>query len=161
MTGLNFYVITDEYVKYLHNFDNTVVENKDPINRYFDRKYIGVVFELNEFKYFAPLSSFKNKHRKMKEAIDFIKIGTMAVINLNNMIPVPEGEITYCNIEKQDDMRYRQLLRNEYDICKHKENHIIKNAKSLYNKVTNYNSFIAERCCDFKLLEDKCREWSK
>ena len=42
-------------------------------------------------KYFAPLSSFKPKHKRLSETIDFIKIGDMAVINLNNMIPVPEG----------------------------------------------------------------------
>ncbi len=40
-------------------------------------------------KYFAPLSSYKDKHKKMLETVDFIKIKDYAVINLNNMIPVP------------------------------------------------------------------------
>lgn len=35
--------------------------------------------------------SFKPKHKKMKESVDFIKIKDYAVININNMIPVPKG----------------------------------------------------------------------
>ena len=35
------------------------------------RKYIGVVFEINNLSYFAPLSSFKSKYKKMKESVDF------------------------------------------------------------------------------------------
>ena len=44
--------------------------------------------------YFAPLSSFKEKHTRMPEAVDFIKIKRYAVINLNNMFPVPVGLAT-------------------------------------------------------------------
>lgn len=55
-----------------------------------ERKYIGVVLEVNDMKYFAPLSSYKPKHEKMKSGLDFIKVGNYAVININNMFPVPE-----------------------------------------------------------------------
>lgn len=47
--------------------------------------YIGIILEVKGIKYFAPLSSFKNKHKQMKEGVDFIKIKDYAVINLNNM----------------------------------------------------------------------------
>lgn len=30
--------------------------------------------EINGYKYFAPLSSFKDKHKRIKEGVDFIKI---------------------------------------------------------------------------------------
>lgn len=60
-----------------------------------ERKYI--VFQINDLKYFAPLSSFKEKHKKMSDSIDFIKIKNYAVINLNNMFPVPEGKYTYVD----------------------------------------------------------------
>jgi translation elongation factor EF-Tu-like GTPase len=50
-------------------------------------------------KYFAPLSSYKQKHDKMKNSLDFIKIGNYAVVNINNMSPVPDGEYTYVNRE--------------------------------------------------------------
>ena len=49
--------------------------------------------EINGFYYFAPLSSFKSKHKKMKESVDFIKIKDYEVININNMIPVPKEQM--------------------------------------------------------------------
>lgn len=64
----------------------------------FGRKYIGIVLEINGLSYFAPLSSFKQKHKKMKEGVDFIKIRDYAVININNMIPVPKA---LCRIDTQ------------------------------------------------------------
>lgn len=57
------------------------------------RKYIGGVFEINNFSRFVPLSSFKPKHKKMKEGVDFVKIKDYAVINIINMIPVPKGQL--------------------------------------------------------------------
>ena len=48
-------------------------------------------------KYFAPLSSPKQKHLKMKNDIDFYKLsnGKLGAINFNNMIPVPDGSYTF------------------------------------------------------------------
>ena len=50
--------------------------------------------------YFTPLSSYKPKHDKMKNCLDFLKIGNYAVININNMFPVPEGEYQYPRNQK-------------------------------------------------------------
>ena len=55
------YAILDEYIHYL-NADTRLIhvfDNKDG-HRTHTRKYIGVVFEYNGFKYFAPFSSPKN-----------------------------------------------------------------------------------------------------
>ena len=157
---LYFYEVEDKYVEYLPKFDNKVMYAK--INeRKFKRKYIGVLFEINHIKYIAPLSSFKEKHRKMKDNIDFIKIGDKSVINLNNMFPVNTENIFKINIENEKDLNYKQLLRNEYVLCIPKFNKIIKNAKSLYIQVTQYNMPIKDRCCNFKLLEEKCANYKK
>ena len=51
------------------------------------RKYIGIVFQINDMEYFAPLSSFKPKHEKIERGIGFYQILRYAVINLNNMFP--------------------------------------------------------------------------
>ena len=49
-------------------------------------------------KYFAPLS-FKSKHKKMSESIDFVKIKDYAaVININNMIPVPNEKFHLVDV---------------------------------------------------------------
>lgn len=129
--------------------------------RKFKRKYIEILLRINEVNYIAPLSSYKEKHNGMKDEIDFIKIGTKAVINLNNMFLVMLDEISKVIIEKESDENYKHLLRNEYNLCVPKFNKILKNARVLYNQVVKYNMPIRKRCCDFKKLELKCIEYKK
>ena len=69
-------------------------------------------------KYFAQLSSFKPKHKRLSETVDFIKIGDMAVININNMIPVPEGIYVPKKPNLETAPQYRNLLNNERRIIK-------------------------------------------
>lgn len=109
-------------------------------------------------KYFAPLSSFKAKHKKLSDGIDFVKIGDMAVINLNNMFPVADGMCSLKNIKMESDFQYRTLLNNEYRIVKQKADMILANAKMLYEKVAKHRtSKLAKRCNNFKMLEEKCK----
>ena len=64
--------------------------------------------------YFAPLSSYKEKHKQMKETLDFIKIKRYSVINLNNMFPVQSKDYTYLDFSKEQDLKYKSLLESEY-----------------------------------------------
>lgn len=157
---LYFYEVSDEYIEYLSQFDKKMMYSKVE-TRKFKRKYIGILLKINQVNYIAPLSSYKEKHNSMKEAIDFIKIQDKAVINLNNMFPVSTNEISQVIIEEIKDDGYKQLLRNEYNDCIPKFKKIIKNAKVLYEQVTKYNMPIRKRCCDFKKLELKCIEYKK
>lgn len=92
-------------------------QNKQP-GQSNERKYIGIVLIVNGMNYFAPLSSFKAKHEKMKNGLDFIKVGNYAVININNMFPVPDGEYTYVDIPKVKNPQYKKLLTTEYRIIR-------------------------------------------
>lgn len=145
----------DDYIEYLSKFDIKIMYSKRE-NRKFKRKYIGILFQIANKHYIAPLSSFKEKHRTIKERIDFIKIGDKAVINLNNMFPVKLEHIKKVAIEEEKDYNYKELLRNEYKLCLPKFKKIIASANVLYRQVTLYKMKISERCCDFKLLEQKC-----
>ncbi|RKI42961.1 type III toxin-antitoxin system ToxN/AbiQ family toxin [bacterium D16-51] len=126
-----------------------------------ERKYIGIVLIVNGMNYFAPLSSFKAKHEKMKNGLDFIKIGDYAVINLNNMFPVPNGEYTYVDIPTVKDFQYRKLLMSEYRIIRKLQDKIMKNAAEVYkHKIRKGNTTaLAKRCNDFSLLEDKSKRF--
>ena len=97
----------------------------------------------------------------MKNNMDFLKIGNYAVINLNNMFPVPKSQCTYIDISKESNPSYKALLSAEYRIITSLTERILKNAKSLYEyKMKNGNSTpFAKRCNDFKLLESKCKEY--
>ena len=85
----------------------------------------------------------------------------MAVINLNNMFPVIDGVFSLKNPAEESDIQYKTLLNNEIRIIRQKEELIITNAKTVYNhKMTNDGkSKLSQRCNDFKLLEENCKEY--
>ena len=60
MKNLYFIKIKEEYVEYLKNFDSKIQDNSNLKN---NKPYIGILIENNNGqKYFAPLSSPKEKH---------------------------------------------------------------------------------------------------
>ena len=63
--------VNSDYCDYLRKFDNRVVYNKHEKEL---RPFIGILFKIGNCEYFAPLSSPKEKHIKMKNKIDFLKI---------------------------------------------------------------------------------------
>ncbi len=158
--NIRLYEIDDEYIDYLLPVAPHIFRNKKPGQQH-DRKYIGVIFVVNGFNYFAPLSSFKDKHRRMQDSLDFLKIKHYAVINLNNMFPVPSGVYTYIDISKESDPQYRALLLAEYRYIKSIQDRIRKNAITLYKhkKQKGNTTALARRCNDFEMLEDACRSF--
>lgn len=162
----NLVTISSDYCNYLRKFDNKVsynFANKE------SRPFVGVLFEINKLKYFAPLSSPKPKHVTMKNQIDFYKInnGKLGVINFNNMIPVIEGCYNIIDLSKSKssilkrDKVYYILLDKQLRWLIRNGNNINKKAKLLYDKKLSdtLNSSISSRCCNFKLLEIKCNEY--
>lgn len=160
MADLEIYEIDSAYIEYLSNFEEHLFKNKK-ITQDFSRKYIGIILEINGFKYFAPLSSFKPKHKRLCETVDFIKVGIYAVINLNNMFPAPINLCNSVKIENIKNEHYRNLVRAEYRIIKQKTEQIINNAKDVYNHkmINDGKSKLSQRCNDFRKLEMKCKEY--
>lgn len=155
MQKIKIYEIKKEYIKYLSQYQSHIFYDEGT------RKYIGILFELKGFKYFAPLSSFKQKHKKMKESVDFIKIKDYAVININNMIPVPDGQYVLVDINGTKDVHYKYLMQAESREINRQKNRILKNAQIVYNhKLRNDNSTaLAKRTNDFIMLEKKCKQY--
>jgi len=81
--------IESDYCDYLRKFDKRVPYN---FGEKETRPFVGILFSVESKLYFAPISSPKIKHLKMKETIDFMKLdnGNLGAINFNNMIPVSE-----------------------------------------------------------------------
>jgi len=170
---MNFYVVDKEYVRYLRSFDERV-SDIDYENRL--KPYIGIILEINELKYYVPISSYKPRYEKLKNDIDFFKIidprtnQIYSALNLNNMIPIEDN---YVRLLKYDNLREYRIFENEKDFEKFvlllkKELHIInanealirKNAITLYKfKIEKPETSMAKRCCDFRLLEQKCKEY--
>ena len=159
--------IDSTYCDYLRTFDNKVAYNKDKKEL---RPFVGVLFTIKDCEYFAPLSSPKPKHLKMRNTIDFFKIedGKLGAVNFNNMIPVDKNNYKTIYFDKEkpitiSDKKYQQLLRDQLNWLN--ENYEQVKNKSfklydLYNK-GKLSKNIADRCCNFKLLEEKCAEYNK
>ena len=160
--ALGIYTIDSAYVDELVPISPHLFHNSKQGQSH-SRKFIGVVLRVGDFDYFAPLSSFKPKHARMKNSLDFLKIGDYAVINLNCMFPVPEGAFNRVDIPKEPDVRYRDLLMAELRIIRRMERRIKHNAEVLYRyKLANGdNTRLAKRCGDFKRLEEVCESWSR
>ena len=160
MDNIKLYEISRDYVDYLspaapHLFRNSQTGQAN------ERKYIGIVLRVNGMDYCAPLSSFKPKHTRMKDALDFIKVRNYAVINLNCKFPVPLSERTYVDFSTEQDPKYKALLLAEYRFIKSIQVRIRKNAAALYkHKSANGSSTpLARRCNDFAMLETMCAEY--
>lgn len=166
---LKWYIVDKEYVNYLQKFDKRV-ENIDYNAKI--KPYLGILITINEFNYYVPISSTKEKHYKIKEGMDFIKImqddRIIGVLNLNNMIPILDTNVKalkYRDIENYRDFAnskektlYISFLSFELGLINDKIEKIKKNAVKLYNeKINNPNSNVSKRCCDFKLLEEKSK----
>jgi protein AbiQ len=169
---LKFYHINKLYVNYLREFDNkvTLIKNSGKL-----RPYIGIVYKIDNYEYFAPLSSpkkdsngnllesYKNKYRNnpnpLYEQIDHLKYGT---IQINNMIPVPSIELKEFDIKKEQDVKYKSVLLDQLIYIDNHKEKILKKANRLYEFVTKHKitKFI-QLSCDFKLLEGKCDEYIK
>jgi len=157
---MNFHLFraSNDYIEFLRMYDNKVLFNKDE-----RRPYVGIVLQINNFNYFAPLTSPKPKHRSMSNQIDFFKLdhGRLGAINFNNMIPVPDCGLIHFEISLEEE-NYKNLLYDQLNWMNNGENNDIikRKAYKLYDKVVNRHSFINARCCEFKLLEEKCIEFS-
>lgn len=170
---LKWYIADKEYVNYLRQFDDKV-ENIEYNTKL--KPYIGILITINEFDYYVPISSAKEKHYKIREGMDFIKImqddRIIGVLNLNNMIPISDENVQvlkYKDIEKYRDFSsdkektlYISFLSFELDLINDKMEKIKKNAIRLYNeKINNPISNLSKRCCNFKLLEEKGQLYNK
>ena len=154
-----------DYCNYLRKFDNKVPYNSG--NKKL-RPFVGILFEVNNVTYFAPLTSPKPKHLKLKTKIDFIKIdnGKLGAINFNNMIPVTEKNILKIDLDKKisnkKEKYYNELLKKQLFWLNRNSSKLINNSKKLYNAYINktLSKNIKIRCCNFTLLEEKCKEYN-
>ncbi|MCI9040146.1 MAG: type III toxin-antitoxin system ToxN/AbiQ family toxin [Clostridia bacterium] len=157
--------VNSDYCDYLRKFDNKVSYNKNEKEL---RPFVGILFQIEKYEYFAPLSSPKEKHKHMKNTLDFFKIkdGELGAVNFNNMIPVSERNYSLVDLDKQRsssaELKYQKLLTEQLNWLNANYIQIKNKSFKLY---TLYNNEklplkIKERCCNFKLLEEKCVEYN-
>ena len=86
-----------------------------------NRPVVGIIVICDDKQYCVPLSSPKEKHKSMKNDVDFTKIyhdgKLIGVLNFNEMIPVRKDVITEMNIhikrtDTPEEVHYKELVAN-------------------------------------------------
>lgn len=169
MTKISIYEVERDYIEYLRSFDEVVRQEKDHPNAK-ARKYIGILLEINECNYFAPLASPKKKFKFMKNDKDFMKIygGKFGAINFNNMIPISADALISYDIKGESDKKYQNVLIEQAKFVRKNKNKITKVAKELFEIITGDKDEdvgerirLKDRCCEFKLLEGASKNYVK
>ena len=173
MKELNIYDVDLKYIRDLHNTDSNVM-SQSPQIRKDTRRYLGIIIILNGQKYCVPFSSgTKEKYQKKSSNADLLKIPdtekrnengsfkTLAVLNINNMIPVTESVISKVDLHlrQNDSINERQrkgLLQKELKWCRENCDLIQRRVQKVYSLVVDTpdkNRNLTHRCCNFKKLE--------
>ncbi|MCI8296306.1 MAG: type III toxin-antitoxin system ToxN/AbiQ family toxin [Lachnospiraceae bacterium] len=165
--SFSFYTVDAGYCDYLRKRDPCVPYTMD---QKAIRPFVGIVFSVNSFYYYAPLTSPKPKHLHMKSQIDFLKIknGEWGAINLNNMIPVHPSclkkvEMKILETDPRPDAAYKNLLANQLSWCNSHREIILKQAQKLYQMIVGKRAWgnLVSRCCDFALDEQQCAAYCR
>ena len=127
------------------------------------------MFTINKCEYFAPLSSPKDKHKRLRNTLDLIKIkrGEYGVINFNNMIPVVKDNYEEFDLNKvtsdKKEMKRIILMNNQLRWLTSNKKDIYTKSKLLYNLYKNDKlpKNVKDRCCNFPLLEEKSKDYLK
>ena len=156
----NFYILNEEYMSPLQKSDNQVQRStKDKSTR----PYVGIVLNVKNRLYFAPLSSAKKlsndldpeeRKRELKRQKNIeqnrmsIKIlddnnKHLSNVIIGKMIPVPESQIKeivindFLGSSNKVDHDYGMLLKKEFLAINKLKNDIEKTAQSFYKESIN------------------------
>ena len=88
-------------------------------------------------------------------------------MNFNNMIPVTSNNYSLVDLNKETltvaELKYQNLLREQLTWLNANFKQVKNKSFKLYQLYNNGKlpQNIKKRCCDFKLLEEKCTEYNK
>ena len=126
MSELKLYEVSEEYISYISTVEKNVFSSKEN-DRIHTRKYLGIVYTINEYNYYIPLSSPKNSDYRLENGVQKIRGSIIPIIRitsqsssgelelkgtlkLSNMIPVPASELTLYDMEHEQDSFYKALI---------------------------------------------------
>lgn len=170
---MKFYFVDNEYIDYLQQFD---VQVKNYKGKHYVKKrtYIGIILEINDCKYLAPLSSPKptDYHEDgtvRKSIVPLIRmIGDreddfLGTIRLSAMIPIFDDEVSIeYDLDNEKDVLYKKLLLKQLEFININKELILRNAQKLYKQKTKgMNINYLKSTVNFTLLEEKAKEFKK
>ena len=168
-TDFKLYKVDMKYIRNLHNIDDKVLSVSPQAGKD-NRVFIGIVIVCGSHKYCIPLSSPKEKHKNMKNSMDFSKIEVngklLGVLNFNLMIPIEEDQLqlvdtTIFKRDRENIRYYKKLCTLELEWCQTNNEVICNKANVLYKKYLSNEPFAGRnRCLNFPKLEAECEKYN-
>lgn len=168
-TDFKLYKVDMKYIRNLHNIDDKVL-SVSPQTGKDNRVFVGIVIICGIHKYCIPFLSPKEKHKKMKNSMDFSKIEVngklLGVLNFNLMIPIEEEQLqlvdtTIFKRDRENIKYYKRLCAQELEWCQTNSEVICNKANVLYKKYISNDSFASRnRCLNFPKLEEECEKYN-
>ncbi len=179
--NFSFYTVDPDYLAYLYHIDSEVYFSESYRKK--TKPFVGILVGIEEFNYFIPLSSAKSKHLKWKNyAADHIivheliekgqatknqlikpynktyDLHLLSILDFKKMIPAPEGFFEVIDFDTISNQAYKFLLLKEYVFLEARQEKVLKNAVSFYNKQKTTKR-IYPATCNFERLEQAMQDW--
>lgn len=163
---LNLFTVNMKYIRNLHNQGDDRVFSVSPQTGKETRPFVGIVVICDEKEYCIPLSSPKEKHKTMKNRVDFHRIldsdgKLIGVLDFNNMIPVRRDVLQEVDlkIRSRDSKKvkdYKNLMIDQLNFCRQNQDILVKKAAKLYKMARRKNESgpLKRRCLKWNRLEE-------
>ena len=166
MDRLNFYTADAKYVQYLQKAEQdkrgfSRVPNMVYGENYKQKFLCGIVLQVDGIDYYVPITSYKQqKPDNFLIAADNGQV--VSSLRFNYMFPIPKELVTVRVIADEPDRAYRALLAQELRYCIKHQDAINHMAERTYKRVLlGKDPGLVANSCDFRLLEQKCLEYSE
>lgn len=169
-TDFKLYKVDMKYIRNLHNIDDKVLSVSPQAGKD-NRVFVGIVVICSGQNYCIPLSSPKEKHKRMRNSMDFSKIEMggklLGVLNFNLMIPIEEAQLQPIDLtikkrDRADIVQYKKLCQQELDWCHTNSETICNKANVLYKAFISGDDFSGRsRCLNFLRLERECKRYNQ
>lgn len=118
---------------------------------------------MNGFNYYVPVTSYKQKQSEniliVIENDKYNKI--KGSLRFNYMFPVSDDYINVRIIKNEPDVKRRMFLNAQLQFCIDNIEKIHNQARRTYTIITKHlNESLLSNSCDFKLLEEACKNYS-
>lgn len=155
---LKFYDVNPNYINFLKQLDTKVPDISYDTNNKF---VCGTVLNIKGTEYFVPVSHNTTLYRTSLGIYDHNTV--IATLRFSFMFPATDSVLTEKNFNdiRKVDAPYADLLSKEWLYCIHNEKKIQSKALSVYKMGTNEHHAMFKNCCNFKLLEEKYKEYNK
>lgn len=162
--NLFFYYVDADYIKYLKAVETSkrgFTRVPDVIYKNEMKMLCGVVLEINGFKYYVPVSSYKKKQKNnILICLDDDKFNPVkGSLRFNYMFPVADQHISQRDFSLENPNR-AEFLRRQWIYCNTIEEDIKKMAKDTYDSVVSgTDKELSNASCDFRLLEEASQKY--